>query len=691
MSFLAQVEEEGFARLLDQQLLLTWDSVYQLAVSENYCSGLSLIGLPPALPWRPRLESQGGLADKDFAIVLAGWTAPSGEKIQADLSLNGAVVSWRGEESLLTRETWLMVHEIAVFHHRWPDERTADSNRRGWARIRKHALAAKADLSHFLRSTVVLTPEKLCLHLRKGDVGGSALVEVIPDFTGAPARWIDFFDRSGRVLERYDIPQGEGITHVLLPPEMQSVLREIKAMPGRRVAGSRAEAFIRNPFATLGPDAAAVMDPAEFDLAREDAGISFARFLPELIRSPEGVLTDVALNIEESGKGSVAQTNLRFGTPTELAKFVARLGERMAQEAQCCFWNGHELEILGDTQEHLDILQHALVEWRRPETFTPADIFDLSQYSQRIEGFGVEKPYYSPFIARHQRSAWFPEEVCYGVTYQPDDGSAPVAIPLDETVVGELIKKLEAVKSQPTTQIVVPGLPRPIPVTEADRIVSSFKAAQNDLRNQRFNAEKLKPLQHAMLRKQLVVRSNLDRVDYEELRGSWVHDPKAPVRLPGTLKSEFPLKQHQLQGLRWLQHLWAHSPSDCRGALLADDMGLGKTIQILAFIASCLEADPVADPFLIVAPVSLLENWKEEIDKFFVPGALPVLSLYGPVLAQKRLSREAVEASVGQTGIGKLLVRNWIGNARIVITTYETMRDLEFSPCPAEMVGNDLR
>jgi SNF2 family DNA or RNA helicase len=224
-------------------------------------------------------------------------------------------------------------------------------------------------------------------------------------------------------------------------------------------------------------------------------------------------------------------------------------------------------------------------------------------------------------------SAWFPEEVSYGITYQPDDGSGPVAFPLDETVVGELVKKLEAARKEGTDSIVVPSLPRPIPVIEADRIVSSFKAAQNDLGNRRFNPENLKPIKHVVVRKQLVVRSNLGTVEYEELRGSWLHDSKAPARLPGTLKPEFPLKQHQLEGLRWLQHLWAHSPTACRGGLLADDMGLGKTIQILAFIASCLEADPVADPFLIVAPVSLLENWKEEIDKFFAPGALPVLSL----------------------------------------------------------------
>ncbi len=680
VSFLAQVEEEEFARLFDQHLLLSWDSVYELAVSENYRSGLSLIGLPPILPWRPRLESQGGLGDKDFAIVLAGWTAPTGEKVQGDLSLSGAVVTWKSEQSLLSQETWLIVQEIAAFHRRWLAERTADSNRRGWARIRKHAIAAKADLSHFLKSTVVLTPEKLSLHLRKGDVGGGQLVEVIPDFAGAPTRWIDFFDRSDRVLERYDIPHGEGITQILLPTEMRSVLREIKAMPGRRVAGSRAEAFVRNPFATLGPDAAAVIDPAEFDVAREDAGISFARFTPELLRDAQGGLTGVALNVEESRKGCVSQTKLRISTPTELAKFVARLGERIAQDAQCCFWNGHELEILGDTQEHLATLQRALSEWRKPESFTLDDIFDLSQYSQRIEGFGVEKPYYSPFIARRgQVSAWFPEEVSYGVTYQPNDGSDPVAMPLEEAVIDELADRLEAARTGYTGSIVVPGFPCPIPAQEADRIVSSFRAAQSDLRQGRFNPETLQPIKHALVRKQLVVRSNLDKVEYEELRGSRLRDANEPARLPTTLKPEFPLKQHQLEGLRWLQHLWAHSPTACRGGLLADDMGLGKTIQILAFIAGCLETDPASDPFLIVAPVSLLENWKEEIDKFFVPGALPVLSLYGPVLAGKRLSREAVEASVGEAGIGKLLVRNWIGNARIVLTTYETLRDLEFS------------
>jgi SNF2 family DNA or RNA helicase len=80
-----------------------------------------------------------------------------------------------------------------------------------------------------------------------------------------------------------------------------------------------------------------------------------------------------------------------------------------------------------------------------------------------------------------------------------------------------------------------------------------------------------------------------------------------------------------------------------------------------------------------VAPVSLLENWKEEIDKFFEPGTLPVLTLYGSALREKRLPRKAIEDELVHAGIARLLVRDWLGSAKVVLTTYETLRDLEFS------------
>jgi len=98
----------------------------------------------------------------------------------------------------------------------------------------------------------VLTPERLNLALHKTQFADSKTVEVIPGFDGQPARWLELFDRFNTVQERYEIPDGAGLVHVLLPPEAQTVLREIKRMPGRRVAGDRAEAFLHNPIATLG-------------------------------------------------------------------------------------------------------------------------------------------------------------------------------------------------------------------------------------------------------------------------------------------------------------------------------------------------------------------------------------------------------------------------------------------------------
>jgi SNF2 family DNA or RNA helicase len=73
------------------------------------------------------------------------------------------------------------------------------------------------------------------------------------------------------------------------------------------------------------------------------------------------------------------------------------------------------------------------------------------------------------------------------------------------------------------------------------------------------------------------------------------------------------LYPYQRDGWQWLSFLWREG----LGAILADEMGLGKTIQIIALLASP-ERDHAA-PSLIVAPTTLLENWRREIAKF-APG-----------------------------------------------------------------------
>ncbi|MDP2449896.1 MAG: DEAD/DEAH box helicase [Polaromonas sp.] len=82
------------------------------------------------------------------------------------------------------------------------------------------------------------------------------------------------------------------------------------------------------------------------------------------------------------------------------------------------------------------------------------------------------------------------------------------------------------------------------------------------------------------------------------------------VAPPAGLKAD--LRPYQLQGLVWLQFLRTHGLA----GILADDMGLGKTLQTLAHILVEKEAGRLDLPVLIIAPVSLMGNWRKETERF---------------------------------------------------------------------------
>ncbi|XP_007428270.1 DNA excision repair protein ERCC-6-like 2 [Python bivittatus] len=132
------------------------------------------------------------------------------------------------------------------------------------------------------------------------------------------------------------------------------------------------------------------------------------------------------------------------------------------------------------------------------------------------------------------------------------------------------------------------------------------------------------------------------------------------------------LRDYQREGAQFLHGHYVRKS----GCILGDDMGLGKTIQVISFLAAVLKKKGTrADiennmpdfllrtmrkemssvpkkTFLIVAPLSVLYNWKDELD---VWGYFKVIVLHG--------NRKEYE-----------LNRIKQGKCEIVLTTYEVLR-----------------
>jgi SNF2 family DNA or RNA helicase len=104
-----------------------------------------------------------------------------------------------------------------------------------------------------------------------------------------------------------------------------------------------------------------------------------------------------------------------------------------------------------------------------------------------------------------------------------------------------------------------------------------------------------------------IARTPSPRIIFEHYESA---KPQQPVKVVGARAAVFrgTLYPYQATGVRWIKAL----ANEELGGILGDEMGLGKTVQVIAAIAE--QSD--ARPNLVVAPATLLENWRREIAKF---------------------------------------------------------------------------
>uniref|UniRef100_A0A182WE69 Helicase ATP-binding domain-containing protein n=1 Tax=Anopheles minimus TaxID=112268 RepID=A0A182WE69_9DIPT len=117
---------------------------------------------------------------------------------------------------------------------------------------------------------------------------------------------------------------------------------------------------------------------------------------------------------------------------------------------------------------------------------------------------------------------------------------------------------------------------------------------------------------------------------------------------PSFIKGE--MRNYQIRGLNWLINMYHNNLN----GILADEMGLGKTIQSISMIGYLMNVRALQGPFLVVVPLSTLQNWMNEFARF-LPSA-KVFQAHG-IGGQKKVVLTKLRAQKP----------SW----NVVITTYE--------------------
>ncbi|XP_042402829.1 ATP-dependent DNA helicase DDM1-like [Zingiber officinale] len=100
------------------------------------------------------------------------------------------------------------------------------------------------------------------------------------------------------------------------------------------------------------------------------------------------------------------------------------------------------------------------------------------------------------------------------------------------------------------------------------------------------------------------------------------------------------LKHYQIKGVKWLISLWQNGLN----GILADQMGLGKTIQTIGFL-SHLKGKGLDGPYMVIAPLSTLSNWVNEVSRF-VPSMTAII-YHGSKKERMDIRRKQMPKDIG--------------------------------------------
>ena len=401
---------------------------------------------------------------------------------------------------------------------------------------------------------------------------------------------------------------------------------------------------------------------AEIKALAEQAGCQLDSYLenenvyaPERIkieigRDDEGFTVEPAVDIEENDKfqtyfDKMRKVQAQYPVQRENGERVRIVLNKEQKE------NLHYLKEQCGKHKTREEIQNMI---EQPTEYFDPNAFDLSElYSDRVIEIGVYKPKFYPFICSY-KSCWIA-----GATVEtPQNGTTKVTINNEE--------ELEKLKKEILS------------AKENKKGIVEYNNAQLDIEDAMFLAQtaekQLKdPSQPAKVesengneaRNVLIIEENAEELGFAVKERIIEKSDKYTLFTDPFLQEGFSLKDHQKEGVAWLQHLYKSKASGC---LMADDMGLGKTLQILYFIDWHSRKYANHKPYLIVAPISLLENWKNEYERFFMQPRMKI-----NMLTSKDVTRKFDKSIVDK-----------MQKMDIILTNYESLRISQLNFCAVE-------
>lgn len=288
--------------------------------------------------------------------------------------------------------------------------------------------------------------------------------------------------------------------------------------------------------------------------------------------------------------------------------------------------------------------------YNAPTKFWDPDLIDLDDFGERVLELGIYKPKFYPFISPY-KSQWIPgiaiedkQEGTRLIHIENDSELAEFVRLFDESLKNG--EKSTQFKGEAIDNNLVPPI---IDIAKRQLMNPKSPVTSDEKENQKSNSET----------KVLIIKENTDSLDFTP-DVKVFSDLDYNFQEVSNISAFIKLKEHQRLGVAWLQTLF-EPPHRAPGVLLADDMGLGKTLQVLYFI-EWFSQKGNNKPILIVAPVSLLENWQNEYEKFFPNPSMKVETLWGANV------KNFIKVNDKEHSKKKLSVNS------IFLTTYETLR-----------------